>query len=150
MKRFLCICICLASLAVLILPVYAAAESQETIISQREYVLDNGLTVIEEITETVISRSSTKYGNKKATIKDGDTTIAIIAFTAQFGYDGTSAWVVSKTVTQTDTYESWTYKQDSFTSSGSTVTLDYTLSRWLFWNNSYSMSLTCDKDGNLS
>ena len=136
MKRLLSVCMCLLLFTAVLQPVSAAAATEEGTTICQEYTLDNGLTVIEEITEIVMPRSTVKQGTKKTTLKDGDTVIAVIAFTAQFGYDGTSAWVVSKTVTQTDTYESWTYKQDAFSSNGSTVTLSFTLSRGLFWNSS--------------
>lgn len=76
--------------------------------------------------------------------------IAVIAFTATYRFDGTSVSVVEKTVTQTDTYGGWGYKQTLFSSSGGTVTLEGKLSKWLVFNNSISMSMTCDKNGNIT
>lgn len=150
MRKLLAFFVCIAMLAAVLPTAYAAESDTGVTVSRKEYTLENGLTVIEEITEIVVARSSTKYGEKRTTLKDGDTTIAIIAFIAQFGYDGSSSWVVSKTVTQTNTYDGWSYRQTSFTESGATVTLSFVLSKWLIFNNSYSMRLTCDKDGNLS
>ena len=76
--------------------------------------------------------------------------MAIIAFSATYRYDGSSVSVISKTVIQTDVYNGWTFTQKSFTSSGGTVTLTGKLSKWLIFNNSISMSMTCDKNGNIS
>ena len=150
MKRFISVCICLALFFVLLLPVQAAEESRSTVISQKEYILDNGLTVIEEITETTYARSSTKYGEKRAEVKYGDTTIAIVIISGQFGYDKTKAWVISKNQVQVDTNDGWSYQELSYTSSGATISLTYKLTKLLVVNNTYSMSLTCDKDGNFS
>ncbi len=150
MKRFISVCLCLALFFVLLLPVQAAEESRSTVISQKEYILDNGLTVIEEITERTYARSSTKYGEKRTVIKDGDATIAIVIISGQFGYDKTSAWVISKNQVQVDTNDGWSYQQQSYTSSGATITLTFKLIKLLIANGPYSLSLTCDKDGNLS
>ena len=115
-----------------------------------ERILGDGLTVIDEITVYSQARSTDKRAERKATIKDGDTVIAIIAFEAVFRYDGSSVSVVSKTVTQTNTYEGWSYKQKSFTSSGGTVTLNAKLTKLLIFNNSFTFTLSCDRSGNIS
>ena len=63
-------------------------------------------------------------------------------------YSGVSA--VSKAVTQTDTYGGWKYKQQSFTSSGGTFTLEAKLTKLLIYNNPLTMRLSCDTDGNIT
>ena len=76
--------------------------------------------------------------------------IGVIAMKGTFRYDGSTVSVASKSVTQTDTYEGWSYKQNSFTSSGGTVTLDAKLTKLIFLNIPFTMMLSCDKDGNIS
>ena len=146
MKRFLVMILCCILLAVSI-PV-SAAENGATSAT----VLDNGIIVIDEVTiESANARATEKNATRTKTFYDGDTLIAVIAFEAVFRYDGTSVSVVSKSVTQTDTYSGWSFKQDSFTSSGGTVTLEGKL-KWLLVLNSSSLSMTlsCDKNGNIS
>ena len=53
-------------------------------------------------------------------------------------------------MTQTTTYNGWNYQQNSFTSSGGTVTLDAKLTKLLFWNIEVDMSMTCDVNGNIT
>lgn len=43
-----------------------------------------------------------------------------------------------------------TNKQTSFTSSGGTVTLEGKLTKLLILNDPFTMTLTCDKNGNIS
>ena len=57
---------------------------------------------------------------------------------------------MSKRVNQADTYEGWSYKQNSFTSSGGTITLDAKLTKLLVMNIPFTITLSCDKDGNIS
>lgn len=63
---------------------------------------------------------------------------------------GTSVSVVSKTVTNTDTYNGYGYVQNSFTSSGGSVTLNARLTKWIVLNTPFTMTLSCDKNGNIS
>lgn len=148
MKRLLTICSCAILLVSIVFPASAAEQPQEEYGAER--ILENGLTVIDEITVYPQSRSTDKRAERKRTLKDGETVIGIIAFEAVFRYDGSTVSVVSKTVTQTDTYAGWSYKQKSFTSSGGTVTLDAKLTKLLIFNNSFTMTLSCDKNGNIS
>ena len=148
MKRLLTLCICAILLVSMVFPASAAEQPYEKFSEER--TLENGLTVIDEITVYPQSRSTDKRAERKRTLKDGDTVIGVIAFEAVFRYDGSTVSVVSKTVTQTDTYAGWSYKQKSFTSSGGTVTLDEKVTKLLIFNNSFTMTLSCDKNGNIS
>ena len=150
MKRMLSCIMCIAVIITMCVSFTVVEAAELTSEIRYEYILNNGFIVIEEIIEEPISRTTVKQGTKRATIKDGETIIAVISFTAQFGYDGSSSWVVSKSVTQTDTYDGWNYKQKSFVENDATVTLNYKLSKWLILNNTYSMSLSCDENGVLS
>lgn len=148
MKKLLSLTLCLVMLASVLSPVYAAEQSE--IIYSEEFVLEDGTTVKDEIIVTSHTRSTDKTATRRQTFSRSDTVIGIIAFQAKFRYDGSTVSVVSKSVTQTDTYDGYSYKQTSFTSSGGTVTLEGKLTKLLIFNTSFSMSLTCDKNGNLS
>ena len=112
--------------------------------------MENGITVYTEIIEESLARSSTKGYTNKKTIAKGDVTVAVISIHGEFKYDGATVSVVSKSVTQTDTYEGWSYKQNAFTSSGGTITLDAKLTKLLVLSIPFTMTLSCDKNGNLS
>lgn len=147
-------------IAILLLPVLlisqnsgvsAASEENGTIIYYQESSTEDGYTVIDTITLCPqLTRSSIRTATRDKSIYLEGSLIAEIAFTATFRFDGTTVFVVSKAVTQTDTYDGWKYKQQSFTSSGGTVTLEAKLTKLLIYNNPLTMSLSCDTDGNIT
>lgn len=148
MKKIFSFALCVVLLIVLSSPVFAAELNN--VISYCEITLDNGITVIDEITDCSQARATDHTYQRTRTFKDGDTVIAIVAIQATFRYDGTTVSVVSKSVVQSDTYNGWNYKQTSFTSSGGTVTLNAKLTKLLVFNNPFTMTLSCDKDGNIT
>lgn len=153
MKKIFSIFLCMVTLFTMIVPVCATSDNSNSgnTISYYEEQLDNGWIVVDEIVEYSHARSTEKTYERKKSFYDGDTLIAVIAFQATYRYTGTSVSVVSKTVTQTDTYSGWSFKQNSFTSSGGTVALEGTLKYLLIFNSSdFSMSMTCDKNGNIT
>ena len=132
------------------LAIPVSATEADTVIWHQETKLDNDITVIDEVIEHSQMRSVSKGYTRQKTITSGDTVIAVIAIHGVFSYDGTTVSVVSKSVTQTDTYDGWSYKQNSFTSSSGTITLDAKLTKLLVLNISFTMTLSCDKNGNIS
>ena len=145
MKRALTIILCLFLLGTSIFPVSAADNG----ISGT--TMENGLKVVDEITIVENARAAEKSATHTKTFYREDKLIAVIAFTATFRYDGTSVSVVSKSITQTDTYNGWSYTQESFTSSSGTVTLTGKLKYLLiFSSTTFTMDLTCDANGNIS
>lgn len=148
MKKLLSFAMSILILIALDSPVFAT--EQVNIVYTQEAVLENGITIVKEIIDVSNARSTDKSYIHRMTLKDGDTTIGIIAIAATFRYDGTTVSVVSKAVTQSDTYDGWEYVQNSFTSSGGTVTLDAKLTKWIILNTSFTMTLSCDKNGNIS
>lgn len=148
MKRILSIIICIILFASMSIPTYAAEQTE--VIYCEETILDDGTVMKDEIIVTTNARSTDKTATRRATITKDDVTIAVIAFKATFRYDGSTVSVVSKSVTQTDTYDGWSYQQTSFTSSGGTVTLRAKLIKLLIVDQPFTFSLTCDKNGNLS
>ena len=148
MKRFfslLIVCILIFPLAC---PVLANTTSEEVYFE--ECVLENGLRMVDSITVHSNNRASIVSAERKKSIYDGDTLVAYIRFVADFRYDGSTVSVVSKTITNTNTYDGWSYAQNSFTSSGGTVTLNAKITKWLIFNTPFTMTLSCDKNGNIS
>lgn len=148
MKQLITFCCVLAVLISLAVPAFA--NEQETLITQDVMEYGDGIVIIDELYEVAISRTSTKEYTRKKIIMSGGTTIGIVAIKGKFSYDGSKVSVVSKSVAQTDTYNGWNYKQNSFTSSGGTITLDAKLTKLVVANVPFTISLTCDKNGNVS
>lgn len=147
MRRLAAICLCLVFLLALSIPV---AANEITPVYSSVESLEDGIVVIDEVFEASNTRSTDKTYTRRRTFTREGTTIAVIAITATFRYDGTTVSVVSKSVSQADTYDGWSYQQNSFTSSGGTVTLSGKLAKLLILNSSFTMDLSCDKDGNIS
>jgi len=151
MKKLIAILLLLVLLISLSIGVSAVSDESSTVIYFQESSTEDGYTIIDTITLCPqLTRSGTKTATRSATVYREGTLIAEIAFTATFHYDGTTVSVISKAVTQTDTYNGWNYKQQSFTSSGGTVTLEAKLTKLLIFNNSFTMRLSCDTDGNIT
>lgn len=137
MKRALAIILCI--LLVAGFPIHASCEEPADSIT---------------FTETTIhinqeQRASTKTVERTKTYKNGTDVIGIIAVTATFQYNGLSVSVVSKSISQSQTYNGWTFRQTSFTGNGSNVLLRGTLSHPLYSDVAVSISLACDPDGNI-
>lgn len=149
MKKMVAFLCCVAMLALMVIPTYAVDNGQ-TVVWQEETVLENGVLVVEKITVDANTRASNRNATRSSSFYYGDNLIGQIAFQATYYYDGTTVQVDSKSVTQTTTYNGWNYKQNSFTSSGGTVTLDAKLTKLLILNVSVDMSMTCDVNGNIT
>ena len=145
--------LCSLLLIVTISPTTLAASyssSDEHVIYYSQTDLGDGLVIIDEVIEYTNARSANKtYERKKILTYDG-TVVGIIAICGTFSYNGSTVSVVSKSVTQTSTYEGWSYKQNSFTSSGGTITLNAKLTKLLVMNIPFTMTLSCDKNGDIS
>lgn len=145
MRKCIVIALCVL-LLISAMPVYAAEPAPAG-----ETAPADGITCVTElIVENQNARSAERTATRRDTFYDGDTVIAVIAFQATFRFDGNSVNVIAMSVTETDTYEGWSYKQTSFTSSGGTVTLEGKLTKWLIFNSAFTMSMTCDKNGTIS
>lgn len=145
--------LCSLLLIITISPTTLAASyssSDEHVIYYSQTDLGDGLVIIDEVIEYTNARSANKtYERKKILTYDG-TVVGIIAICGTFSYNGSTVSVVSKSVTQTSTFEGWNYKQNSFTSSGGTITLNAKLTKLLVMNIPFTMTLSCDKNGNIS
>ena len=149
MKKMFALFLCISLICALAVP--ANATEEPIVICSELTVLDNGMIVLCEILEYAgNNRSSDIVRTKRSTFYDDSTIIAVIAITATFRYDGNTVSVISKSVSQCDTYEGWSYKQTSFTSSGGTVTLNAKLTKLLIFNEPIQLALSCDKNGNIT
>lgn len=148
MKRIFSAALCFLLIGTLIVPV--SALETNTVIYHQETDCGNGVTMVDEVIEHSQIRSSTKGYTRTKTIRYDGIIIGKIAVYGSFKYDGTTVSVITKRVNQADTYEGWSYKQNSFTSSGGTITLDAKLTKLLVMNIPFTITLSCDKDGNIS
>ena len=129
-------------------PVLAAGAGE--VIYSNAYFLENGIRVVDSITVYSNSRADAVSAARDNYFYDGDTLVAYIRFEAAFRYDGYNVSVFYKAVTHTDTYDGWSYVQNSFTESEGSVTLDAKITKWLVFNTPFTMTLTCDENGNIS
>ena len=144
MKRILAFILCLLFLGASV-PVYASDNLDFTGVTK------NALKVVDKITIETNARTTDKSATRTREFCDGDTLIAVISFRATFRYDGTNVIVIYRNVTQTDTYNGWSYTQESFNDSGGTVTLTGKLKYLqIFSTTTFTMSMTCDANGNIS
>ena len=93
---------CLAILLIVSCITPVRASEQETIIWYQETELDDGITVIDEVSVQSQTRSASKgYTRRKPFTTDDGIVIAIISIRGEFTYNGTTVSVASKEVTQT-------------------------------------------------
>lgn len=152
MKRAMTIILCLLLTAASCFgaSAYDASPTSETQITQTVTETDSNITIIEELIVQENARSSTRSATRRQTFMKGDDTIAVIALSATFSYDGSSVSVVSKSVSQCDTYNGWSFSRNSLTSVGGTATLTGQLTKLLNRPVNVNISITCDKNGNVS
>lgn len=149
MKKLITVLFCLMVISICILP--CSAVDNREVIFYAEETLENGIVVVDTITENnPISRSISRSVTREKIYYLNDEVIAEIAITATFRYDTQTVSVVSKSISKCETYDGWSFKQSSFTSSGGTVSLTGKLTKLLVLNANVSISLTCDENGNIS
>ena len=149
MKRIGMFFVCLMIFICCASPCVTATE-ENAICCDTEY-LGDGLSVKERITlQDADLRGMSRAVSKYREYTYNGEIIAYIEISAIFRYDGNTVSVVSKSISKCETYDGWSFKQSSFTSSGGTVTLTGKLSKLLLLNASVNISLTCDKNGNIS
>ena len=153
MKRIISLTLSILLLAACIIP--SNASETETVLTEtlsyNETVLDDGTVVIDELFVESRTRSEDKVASRrKVLVRDG-VTIAEIEIQGYFRYDGSTVQILAKVVAQSNTYDGWEYHQDSFTSSGGTITLNGHLTKWFgILRHEFVMTLSCDANGNIS
>lgn len=117
--------------------------------------LENG-DHIKITTEYILVRATnTRIGNKYLTYYDSDDNVEWEAkLNASFTYDGTSSACTSASCTVTIYDSKWYEISNTTTRSGNTATTQLTMGRKFLGitvsKPEYTITLTCDKDGNLS
>lgn len=111
----------------------SAVQADYTLETVKGTDLGNGVTVESTITvyESVspLSVMSTKSATKTDVYKYNGTQIASVSITASFGYDGSSSWVNSASVSKSISC-GWTYSNEDITTSGGTATVTATLKKF--------------------
>lgn len=105
--------------------------------------------------ETVLSihnsllRANSRTASKTQSVKQNGTAVAEVTLTATFRYTGSS---VSVTDTDSDytTYNGWSYKNESISTSGGTASLSASLTKLLAGTVPVSISITCTPSGAIS
>lgn len=125
-------------------------ENKQLIVSQTIEDMGNGYYFVETIyVSSVHPYSNTKIGTKTSVCVNGDTTIFAISVTGTFTYDGSSSQATSASGSISAYVEGVTLNSRRAYTSGS--------SACAFGSVTYNgatlqktVTLTCDKDGNLS
>ena len=151
MKKILIAMLCTLLLIFSTQPCFALETDDGCVVYSHTETLADGITLVREIILIDSqSRSMTKAYTDKHTYSHNGEVIAEIWIDATFRYDTQTVSVVSKSVSKCDTYDGWSFKQSSFTSSGGTVSLTGKLTKLLVLNANVNISLSCDKNGNIS
>ena len=150
MKKCSTLLLCMLLICSLLVPAAAQDTVSAQTVSTQTIDLGDGWTVTEELIINDQARTASRAATKKQSFSKNGEAIADIAITGLFRYDGSTVSVSSKVVSQKDTYNGWSFTQNSFTSSGGTITLTGKLTKPLRVSGSVNMKLTCDKNGNIS
>ena len=142
--------LCILLICSLLVPAAAQDTVSAQTVSTQTIDLGDGWTVTEELIINDQARTASRAATKKQSFSKNGEAIADIAITGVFRYDGSTVSVSSKVVSQKDTYNGWSFTQNSFTSSGGTITLTGKLTKPLRVSGSVNIKLTCDKNGNIS
>ena len=94
-------------------------------------------------------RANARTASKTKTYTASGNTIAEVTLTATFRYDGSTV-SVTNTDSSYSTYDGWSYKNESISTSGGTATLTAKLTKLLHTNVSVSVSMTCTPSGSIS
>lgn len=115
--------------------------------------LGNGITVestifIEE-EASPLSLMSTKKATKQDVYKNNGTEIATVSITASFGYDGSTSWVNSASVSKS-VASGWKYSNEDITTSGGTATVTALLKKTGVVTVNVYTYISCSPDGDIS
>lgn len=113
--------------------------------------LGNGVTVESTIfidDTSPLSLMETKNATKQDVYKYNGSQIATVSITASFGYDGSSSWVNSASVSKSVS-SGWTYSNENITTSGGTATVTASLKKFPY-NVAVNTYISCSPDGEIS
>lgn len=134
----------------LVTPCFAAEPAVEFEKASCETLSDG--TIVETVLTVYKSgaRANGRLADCTKTYKDSNgSKMAAVTLYADFGYDGTEAWVRSSYTDVTE-YNGWTYGSERISESGGTARLSAKLTKSGKTSKSVSMSLTCSANGTIS
>lgn len=94
-------------------------------------------------------RSNARSAEKTQTVKYASKVVAEVTLFADFGYNGTTVWVISASGSHT-TYDGWSYSGEKITKSGGTAKLSAKLTHSRYEDVPINISLTCSPTGQIS
>lgn len=151
-KRIISICLTVILTTAVLAPAAQAANIQDEIFSSVTD-FENGVTVettlVIQGSNSLLKATSTKSATKIDVYKYNGTEIATVSLTASFGYDGSSSWVNSSSVTKS-VASGWTYSGESLTSTGGTAKVTATLTNLLTLSIAVDTSMSCTATGTIS
>ncbi|MCD8374266.1 MAG: hypothetical protein LUC20_04095 [Oscillospiraceae bacterium] len=116
-------------------------------------LMDNGITVetYTVIHDSLLSQNDTYAQSVTRTknYKYNGEEIATVSLTVNFGYDGSSSWVNSTSVSKT-VASGWTYSGQSISTSGGTAHLTATLKKALITTVDVDILLSCSPTGTIT
>lgn len=130
------------------------AEAAQIVETEIEYLPDGGY-IETVVTESVSRASGTKTGTKvkRQVDADGNEQWAI-QLQGTFSYNGTSASCTNAVCNVSVSASNWYVVSKAAGKSGAVATADVTMGRKVLGitvaKNQYALTLTCDKNGNLS
>lgn len=153
-KNFMFVSVLLCLIFTMALPAGAADEvacETSEIVCETSTItyVDGDFEIEETLTVYSAARSNSKPASKSQSIKHNGVVVADVTFNATFGYDGSSAWVISASGSHT-TYDGWSYSGERISKSGGTATLTATVSKLGYRNIPVSISMTCSPSGSIS
>ncbi len=151
-KRIFIVCLVALMTVTFLAPAAQAAYTPDEVFSSVE-VLDNGVTIETTLvihgSIDILRSTSSKTATKTDVYKYNGTEIATISLTANFGYDGSSSWVNSSSVSKSIA-SGWTYSGENLSSSGGTATVTASLKKFLITTVGVNTSITCSPTGAIS
>lgn len=146
----------LLTMIVLLLALFTGFASADEV-SENEYIipLENGCYILVSITEVTSRAANTKTASKTFSFKNEDGTVQWKAvLTGSFTYNGTTATCAASscdvTIYETDYYVVSKTAGKSGASATASVTMGRKFLGVTIAQDTYDMTLTCDKNGNLS
>lgn len=156
MKRLFSVLLCMMVFVGAVTPAKAVEEADlsEQVTVEEETIVEDSVSGEEEAIAP-LATTKTRVVTTTKTYSVSGKVIAKIALRAKFAYDGSSVRVVSKQVTQKDTYDGWKFTQTSLTgsggfTSGGKVTLKGNLKKTGVETVSVTITITCSKSGTIS
>lgn len=154
MKKKVLLALLACILLISVIPTQAYASQVETE-NNNIIFFEDGSSITVSLDESSARASGTKTGRKTYTYKDAnDVELWKAVLTASFTYTGSTSTCTSASCTVTISDSNWYEKSNTTSRSGNTATTELTMGKKFlgipFTTFSYTLTLTCDANGNLS